>query len=622
MTLAEQHQQLVALCRQGAFEDAVRLGEQLTELHPQQPALWHMLACASVETGAAEAAKTAFLRTLALVPNDPAVQYNYGCLLQRQHDLKNAVSHFQKATALRPNYKQALNNLGTALRDLGQLDRATSALKQAIEIDPGYVDARLNLASTLTLAKSLIHAIEQCHQILASNPDHQPAIALYLRLCGQVCDFDAGNQYRKTIEKLGRDGAPVPPFTMLSLEDAPERQLERAEIWSQDVSAGIKPDRVPARLRKKLRIAYFSANFCEHPGMYLMAGTFRAHNTDQFEIYAYKTRGHQDDAHTNHARHHSEQFIEVQGNTDAEVAEMARRHELDIGIDLNGHTRNARPGIMAHRVAPVQVSFLGFPGTSGAHFFDYLVADKVVVPPETRPHYSERMIYLPHTYQPTDNQRPIAQVDDRRSDHGLPEDAVVLCCFNSSYKIGRAEFDIWMRVMREFDGAVLWLYQSNAWMIDNLRHAAEGRGVAGERLVFAQRMPHAEHLARHRHADLFLDTFNYNAHTTASDALWAGLPVVTMAGKQFSARVGASLLAAAGLPELIANSPVAYEDLVRTLAQNATHRAELKCKLHQTRSKSALYDTEGYTRSFEAALIQAHALALSGQPPSDIYAPS
>ena len=283
-----------------------------------------------------------------------------------------------------------------------------------------------------------------------------------------------------------------------------------------------------------------------------------------------------------------------------------------------GYTRNARPEIFAHRAAPVQISYLGYPGTLGASLMDYLIADRILIPPELRRHYCEKIIYLPHGHMATDNTKQIAQRPIDRAQMGLPEQAFVFCCFNSSYKIRPAEFDVWMRLLTRVEGSVLWLVRANSWTQQNLRTEALRRGVDPERIVFAERVPMADHLARHRLADLFLDTFNYTGHSTAADALWAGLPLVTKLGQGFAARVGASILNAAGLSGLVAESVEDYERLALELAENPQKLAEMKAMLQLARTRAPLFDSEGLARHIEDAYRKAHAHYLDGGGPRNI----
>jgi predicted O-linked N-acetylglucosamine transferase (SPINDLY family) len=303
---------------------------------------------------------------------------------------------------------------------------------------------------------------------------------------------------------------------------------------------------------------------------------------------------------------------------DGEAAERIRAAGLDVLVDLKGYTQDSRTGILARRPAPLQVAYLGFPGSMGADFIDYMVADEVVVPAAERGHCDERIIYLPGSYQPNDDRRAIAATVPTRAELGLPEDGFVFCSFNASYKLTPHEFDIWMRLLGQVEGSILWLLAGNDATRANLRAEAERRGISGERLVYAGRLPQAEHLARIGQADLFVDTFRVNAHTTMSDALWAGLPAVTLAGRQFAARVGASVLEAAGLPELVARDAGEYEALCLALARDPARLAGYRQHLTENRGSLSLFDTVAYARKFEAGIAAAVERARQGLAPADL----
>ncbi len=615
MDLANGHKRLVSLCQSQNFEDAVALAESLLTQHPHQPALWHLLACARVELKEMQKAETAFLRALELRPKDATILFNFGCLLQHGSQAERAVLAFKRAIELEPGHAAALNNLGNVLRDIGRLPEAIQSLERAVSVGGAKVEARYNLATALMMAGRLDEAMNACCDLLKKSPNHFAAQALMLRIKGQICDFTAFDDFKRNPDIGSFRG--TPPFVMLGLEDHPARQLARSVAWSKNtLPKAASP--LPAQTRKPLRIGYFSANFCEHPEMYLTAGLFRTHDPARFEVHAYSTRAHGPNEHKDHVQVQVAGFHEVHDRTDKDIATLARAHELDIAIDLNGHLRGARLGVFAERAAPIQITYLGYSGSVGAEFFDYMIADTHLIPAQMREHYTERLIFMPQSYMPTDDQEKRDWPIQRRVDHGLAEDAVVICCFNNGFKIGPQEFDIWMRVMRANETAVLWLRSANRWMEVNLRREAEARGIAGTRLVFADRVPRAVHLARHSLADVFADTFRYTAHSTAIDALWAGLPIVSKMGKQFAARVGCSLLNAVGLPELVTTSDAEYEDLLNTLVTNEAQRGELSEKLVQLRSRSSLFNTEKYTRAFEAGLEEAHALALQGALPRDI----
>ena len=349
-----------------------------------------------------------------------------------------------------------------------------------------------------------------------------------------------------------------------------------------------------------------------------MATLFKSHDRKKFQIFAYSYGPDTKDTMRDALINGVDYFRNVTGTTDQEIVKLARHDEIDIAIDLKGYTQHTRSAIFAYRLAPIQINYLGYPGTLGANFIDYIIADDVVIPPEQRQYYSENVIYLPHSYQVNDNTRKISARPLSRAAFGLPEQAFVFCCFNNNYKISPQEFDIWMRLLDRVKGSVLWLLQSNKWAKMNLCKEADKRGINPERLIFANRVNQDEHLARQRLADLFLDTFNVNAHTTASDALWAGLPVVTKQGQGFAARVAASLLTSVGLPELITNTDEEYEALIFDLATDNTQLKIIKDKLAQNRHTHPLFNTELFARHIEDGYQQVYQLYSESKKPQTI----
>ena len=501
--------------------------------------------------------------------------------------LVEAENGFRKATELNPAYAEAYNNMGVTLQEQGKLDEAIAAYHRALEIKPAYANAEAQM----------LH--QQQH----------------------ICDFNVGEKLKEASSRLGIETDAVPPFGALPWEDSPSRQLLRAKHWRQEK---YKQSSLPLPARPKtrpdrLKIGYLSADFHDHATMYLMAGLLRQHDRTSFETFAYSYGRSKSGDWRKRAESGVDHFFDVTNQSDRQIIDLVRSHDLDIAIDLKGYTQHTRAQLFQYRLAPIQINYLGYPGTMGAEFIDYIISDRTVIPVEMRQYYSEKVIYLPHSYQPNDNERPIAAINTTRSDVGLPDDAFVFCCFNNNYKISQAEFEIWMRLLHKVDGSVLWLLRSNKWAEGNLRKEAAARGIDPTRLVFAPKLPHSEHLARHRHADLFIDTFNYNAHTTASDALWAGLPVVTKQGKQFAARVAASLLKAVGLPELITETERQYEQLILELAENHEQLRSIKAKLKENRLKMPLFNTELYTQNFEKGLTEAYNKYFNRLPPDAIW---
>ncbi|HEX6690242.1 MAG TPA: acetylglucosamine transferase, partial [Burkholderiales bacterium] len=366
---------------------------------------------------------------------------------------------------------------------------------------------------------------------------------------------------------------------------------------------------------ERIRVAYLSADFHEHATAQLAAGLFERHDRARFELTALSYGPDDGSAMRRRLAGAFERFVDVRSRSDEEAARLLRELEVDIAVDLKGHTTGARQAILARRPAPLQASYLGYPGTMGAPYVDYLIADRVVVPEAHQPFYSEKLVYLPDCYQVNDAARPIAPRTPSRADAGLPAEGFVFCCFNNNFKILPPLFAVWMRLLGAVPGSVLWLLEDSAAVKRNLQAAAQAAGVAPGRLVFAPRLPPAEHLARHRLAGLFLDTLPYNAHTTASDALWAGLPLVTCAGSAFAGRVAASLLQAAGLGELATSSLEEYEALALRLARDPGALGELRGRLAAGRTSAPLFDTDRFRRHIEAAYVTMWEAWQRGEPP-------
>src|SRR5262249_26195466 len=408
------------------------------------------------------------------------------------------------------------------------------------------------------------------------------------------------------------------PFSFVAIPAAPSVQRTCAELTTADFYPADNPIwRGERYAHQRIRVAYLSADFYDHATACLMAGLFERHDRSRFETFAISFSPDDGTAMLTRLKRSFDRFIDVRTRDDNDVATLVRELEIDIAVNLKGFTQGSRTRIFAKRSAPVQVSYLGFPGTMGASYIDYIIADRFLIPPDQRHGYTENVVYLPGSYQVNDRDRKIADRIVSRAEAGLPETGMVFCCFNNSFKITPDVFDVWMRLLREIDGSVLWLLQGNASAPANLRREAEARGVSGERLIFAVRAPLDDHLARHRLADLFLDTRHYNAHTTASDALWAGLPVLTCAGETFASRVAGSLLRAVGLPELVTHSLADYEALAFRLARDPEMLAGLTQKLARNRETYPLFDTARSTRHLEAALVTMWERHQRGEKPAD-----
>jgi predicted O-linked N-acetylglucosamine transferase (SPINDLY family) len=437
----------------------------------------------------------------------------------------------------------------------------------------------------------------------------------------QLCDWQDIEETSDKLMRAVKSGERViSPFSMLAIPCSPDQQQQCARIFARDkFPASSTPAWRGERYQHdRIRLGYFSGDFRDHPVAQVIAELLERHDRSRFEIVGYSFGQDTQDPWRRRLESSFDQLLDVAGKTDQEIAGLAREMEIDITVDLMGFTQRSRMGVFALRPSPIQVSYLGYPGTSGTEYIDYIMADAMVIPAEHRTYYTEQVVWLPGSYFPTDSTKAVSERHISRAELGLPEDGFVFCCFNNSYKITPDIFEIWMRLLKKVAGSVLWLSIRDATAIRNLRTQAQMRGVSPERLVFAGRMELSDHFARHRQADLFLDTFYYNAHTTASDALWAGLPVLTCLGNTFAGRVAASLLNAVGLPELITYSHQEYESLALQLATDRQRLMSLRDKLARNRGTQPLFDTVRFTKHVETAYTAMWQRQQAGLPPHHI----
>jgi len=508
------------------------------------------------------------------------------------------------------------------LQDLSRMPEAVASYDRAIQLKSDYAVAHHNRGTALIHMALLDEGLDSYNRALALNPEFECLQGMRLFTKARLCDWHNRSAERTALVAGIESGRLVArPFHALALTDSEALQRQAAEIFARhecpSVSGlgGIRGHAADG----KIRVGYFSADYRSHPVAVLSAGLFEAHDRSRFEITAFSFGLNTQDEMRRRLERAFDRFLDVRTKSDQEIAEIARQLELDIAVDLTGFTEDARPGIFALRAAPLQVSFLGYPGTMGADFIDYLIADRTVIPDSSRRNYGEKIIYMPHSYLVNDSSRSIAERQISRSDLGLPTAGFIYCCFNNSYKIAPAAFDGWMRILARVKGSVLWLAAGCPSMVQNLRREAEARGVSGNRLAFAERIPSlADHLARHHAADLALDTLPYNGHTTTADALWTGLPVLTSPGTTFPGRVSASLLQSIGLPELVAVDQDGYEELAVDLALQPDRLQALRQKLAEQRVTTALFDTRLYARNLETAYHSIHERSRAGLPPADV----
>ncbi len=525
--------------------------------------------------------------------------------------VKEAFEAYRTSIDLNPKDAFAYANLSGMLCFTGHVDLAISAGKIAVRLAPTMSGAYFNLAMAHESKREPREAIAAYGEALRCEPSLGVALLSMCRLLRHECEWEGIEASEGLAQTLTyKRGEPASPFGILPMATSPKNLLECNSVWAASMAesrgaplARYEP-RPVARRAERIRIGYLSADYHLHATAALISELFELHDKTRFETFGYSI-GNQDDSAMRHrivaALDH---FLDLNTFSHGEAAARIHADDIDILIDLKGYTSQARPQIMAHRPAPIQVNYLGYPSTMGAPFIDYILADDIVAPTDHQRFFTENIVHLPNSYQPNDRKRKVSDLVPTRSACGLPDDQFVFCCFNANYKLNTQIFDIWMRLLKAAPGSVLWLLESNSQAPANLRREASARDVDPSRLVFAPKLYVEDHLARMQLGDLFLDTLPIGAHTTASEALWTGLPVLTCLGEAFPGRVGASLLKAVGLPELITSSLVEYEATALRLATSPAEMAGLKTKLREVRMSSALFDAVRYTRNYEAALIR------------------
>lgn len=602
---------------EASYREAIRFDPNLAEAHGN---LGNIL----MDHGRLTEAEVCYREAIRLKPDYMKMHGNLGITLKDLGRLTEAESSYREAIRLKPDSAEVHSNLGNVLKTLGRLKEAEASYREAIRLKPEIAEVHGNLGNLFMSVKRYDHALESSKEAHSLAPDLDYILGQKLHCQMMVCDWE---HFQSELDQLNsgiEQGKKVSnPFPILGLVDSLETELKAAKIYvdAKYPASQLVTNFEIRRPEQKIRIGYYSADFHNHATAYLMAELFDAHDPNHFEIHGFSFGPNKNDEMRMRLEKAFDGFHEVSKISDRDIAQMSRDLGIDIAIDLKGFTAQSRTKIFAERAAPIQVNYLGYPGTMSAPYIDYIIADKTVIPENSQAFYTEKVVYLPNSYQVNDSKRVISQKVFTRHDMGLPEDRFVFCCFNNNYKILPETFDGWMRILKAVEGSVLWLFEGNTTAATNLREAAKVRGVDPNRLVFAKSMDLAEHLARHRLADLFIDTFPYNAHTTASDALWAGLPVLTRCGESFASRVAASLLQAISLPELITNSQNDYEARAIALAKTPSELAAIKLKLENNRLTSPLFDGRLFAKHIEAAYTAMYDRYRSGLAPDHLLIP-
>ena len=561
-------------------------------------------------------------QAIKLKPDYFEAHYNKANTLKILKRYDEAIIHYSQAIKLKPDYFNAYIERGVTFELVNLKDEALFDYDKAIKLKPDSALSYNNKGNVLRTQSHYDQAIFNYYKALKLEPDYPYIFGMILHMKMYLCNWQNFKvEVKNLLLQIYENKKSSYCFPILALIDSPLIHRKSSEIWINDrcpFNFLLGPI-LKSKRREKIRIGYYSEDFHEHPVAHLIIELFELHNKDQFELFGFYLGP--PDSSKMHKRVLSafNQFIDVRLKSDKDVALMSREIGIDIAVDLGGFTGLHRPGIFSYRAAPIQVNYLGYPGTMGAKYIDYIIADPTLIPIESEQYYSEKIVYLPNTYQPNDRNRIVAEKVFTKDELGLPKDSFVFCCFNSSFKITPDTFDGWMRILKAAKNSVLWLLEDNPITALNLRKEAQVRGIDSSRLIFANRMFPPEHLARHKVADLFLDTLPYNAHTTASDALWTGLPVLTCMGKSFASRVAASLLNAIELPELITTTQEQYEAKAIELATNPEKLKAIKHKLERNRFTTALFDTPRFTKHIQAAYKQMYERYQADLPPNNIY---
>lgn len=603
--------------------------QQAIKLNPQDPALHYELGNLYLQSDQTNEAITCYSAALKLSPNHPQILLQLGNTYSALGLFAEAVSYFQKATRADPTNAAAHFNLGNALRELGKTGQAAASYYVALELAPSDADIHNNLGNVLRDLGQLDEAIACYKAALRLNPALHHAKVHLVHQKQHICDWQGLDEDVQEIQKWVLDvpQAQISPFAFLAMPNTTATEQQKcAQNWLKNRYSKLINNKniiftYPNRSKKKLKIGYLSSDFRLHPLAFLITELIELHDRSQFEIYAYSYAIDDKTPERKRLEKAFDHFIDIRPLSLTAAAQRINADEIDILVDLTGFTQTSRSGIAALRPAPIDVNWLGFPGTmgdlNGTPLFDYILSDAFITPPEQAADYSEKLALLPDCYQPNDRKRPIGKTLGRK-DCGLPENAFVFCCFNQTFKILPSMFDIWMRLLKAKSNSVLWLLECNPWAKENLCREARLRDIDASRLIFAPRVSIADHLARHTLSDLFLDTLPYNAHTTCSDALWMGLPVITCVGDSFASRVAGSLLKAANLPELITYSLEEYELGALQLANNPNELAAIRHKLAQNKEALPLFDTRRFAQHLEQTYQIMRQTHLTGQPPQPI----
>ena len=604
------------------YEEAIALAEQALSINPNLAEAWSNKGVSLKALERYDEAIAHYDKAISLKPDYHDAWNNKGMSLHELKRYDEAITHYDKALSLKPEYAEGWSNKGITLAELKRYDEAITHYDKALSLEPEYADGWLNKGLMLQELKHYDKAISHYEKALSLKPHIDWLLGDLLHTKMKICSWSGlADTIDSLSMKLMANEKVIQPLSLLALSDYAQIQKGSSEIYvkSRHPSNPVLGYIPKYPQNRKIRIGYFSADFKNHPVALLLAQLFEIHDRDRFEIYAFSLV-QASDAMRGRLVRAFDHFVNVETQSDMQIAELSRDLSIDIAIDLTGHTKDSRTGIFSYRAAPIQVNWLGYPGTMGADYIDYIIADKTIIPESHRVFYTEKIAYLPHTYMVDDSKRVASLRAFTKEECGLPENKFIFCCFNNDYKFNPQMLDCWSRILKSTEDSILWISENNELFKANIKIEFQNREIDPKRIFFAKRLESmTDHLARYALADVFLDTHPYNAHTTAVDSLKAGIPVITLIGESFASRVAASLLSAIELPELIANTQEGYEALAIELANNPDKLSEIKKRLAENRLIAPLFDTPLFTKNLEDAYIKMQERYTNNMEPDHLY---
>ena len=612
----------LTLFKKGKLEKAINVFSDILKHEPNNFAAYNNRGNIFFILGNLDDALQNYENAIKLKPDFADAYSNQGNVLRKLNKYNDAIASYQKAIKFDQNHSKAFYNLGGVFRKQKKYNSAIESYEKSINLNPKYIDSYLGLGNLYVELKNITLALQNYEKALKIKPDYNFLLGSAIHTKLKLCLWDNLDKDLKDVEdKILNLKKITPPFHLLTFNDSLKLQKISAETWAKHEESNYKNILEPIsnrQINKKIKIGYYSADFHNHATSNLMVNLFELHDRSKFEVIGFYFGPESKHEMYMRISNAFNQFINVSYKTDKEVAQLSRKINIDIAIDLMGFCGNNRFKIFIDRCAPIQVNYLGYPGTLGTNCIDYIIADKTLIPKKSQEYYSEKIVYLPNSYQPNDSKKKISEKIFKREELSLPKDGFVFCSFNQSSKILPKIFDIWMNILKKVDSSVLWLLENNLTTRKNLENEANKRGVNSDRIIFAEFLPTDEHLSRLKMADLFVDTYPYTAHTTCSDALWAGLPVVTLQGETFASRVSSSLLNAMGLSELITKNLKEFEEKIVELGNNLPKVITLKKKIEVNKFKEPLFNTKLFTSHIEQAYLEMHKIYNENKKPENI----